>query len=57
MQARDGSFYVLKMVGGKPRKTEVTLGLRTDLELEITKGLTEKDRIVARPTASMAGED
>ncbi len=57
MQARDRSFYVLKMVHGTPRKTHVTLGLRTDLELEIVKGLSEKDRIVARPTASIAGED
>jgi HlyD family secretion protein len=53
MQARDRSFYVLKMVNGEPRKTKVTLGLKTDLELEVANGLTEKDRIVARPTASM----
>ena len=57
MQARDRSFFVLKMVNGAPRKTPVKVGLKTDLELEITKGLTEKDRIVARPTASMAGEE
>jgi HlyD family secretion protein len=55
MQERDGSYYVLKMVKGKPRKTRVTIGLRTDLELEITRGLTKNDLIVARPTVPEVG--
>lgn len=56
MQERDRSYYVLKMVNGKPQKTRVTLGLKTDLELEITRGLSENDVIVARPNTSEARE-
>jgi HlyD family secretion protein len=57
MQERDRSYYVFKMVDGKPHKTRVILGLKTDLELEIARGLNENDLIVARPTASDAGEN
>ncbi len=57
MQERDRSYYVFKMVDGKPHKTRVVLGLKTDLELEIARGLKENDLIVARPTASDSGDN
>jgi len=53
LQAPDRSFYVLKVVDGKMRKQAVTIGLRSDLELEITSGLSENDLIVARPDTTM----
>lgn len=53
MQAPDRSFYVLKVLDGKLKKQPVQIGLRSDLELEIIQGLTEKDVIVARPDADL----
>ena len=53
LQAPDGSYYVFKVVDGKLAKTTVTLGLQSDLELEVTQGLTDKDVIVAAPDATM----
>jgi HlyD family secretion protein len=53
MQAPDGTYYVLKVDGGKLKKQPVKLGLRSDLELEILSGLTDKDLIVARPDTTL----
>jgi HlyD family secretion protein len=53
LQAPDQSFYVLKIVNGKIHEQLVELGLRSDLELEVTDGLSEKDVIVAKPDATM----
>jgi len=53
LQAPDRSFYVLKVVDGRLRKAPVRIGLRSDLELEVTEGLTQSDLIVARPDTSM----
>jgi len=53
LQAPDRSFYVFKIVGGKLKKQPVTLGLRSDLELEVTSGLSPSDTIVAEPDTTM----
>jgi multidrug efflux pump subunit AcrA (membrane-fusion protein) len=53
MQAPDRSFYVFKVVDGRLEKQPVTIGLRSDLDLEVVKGLSEHDLIVAQPDAAM----
>ena len=53
LQAPDRTFYVFKVTGGTLRRQPITLGLRSDLELEVVEGLTTTDRIVARPDATM----
>lgn len=54
LEAPDGSFYVLKVVDGRLGKTPVEIGLRGELELEILKGLSRDDLIVARPDTTMS---
>jgi len=53
LQAPDRSFYVFKHVGGKLKKQPVVIGLRSDLELEVTQGLSAEDVIVAAPDTTM----
>jgi len=53
LQAPDGSFYVFNVVDGRLKKQPVQLGLRSDLEIEVTAGITERDTIVAQPDSSM----
>ncbi|HUW58663.1 MAG TPA: HlyD family efflux transporter periplasmic adaptor subunit [Planctomycetota bacterium] len=53
MQSPEGDYYVFKVVKGKLGKQPVTLGLTSDLELEITGGLTEADTVAAAPDATM----
>ena len=53
LQAPDRTFYVFKVTGGKLQRQPITLGLRSDLELEVVEGLADSDRIVARPDATM----
>lgn len=53
MQDPDGSYYVFKVRNGRLKKQSVKLGFRSDLELEIVEGLTQKDIIVARPDTTM----
>ena len=53
MQNPDRSFYVFKIVAGTLKKQPVTIGLRSDLKLEVTDGLTDKDTLVSRPDATM----
>lgn len=53
LQAADGQFYVFKIEGGKLKKQFVKIGLRSDLLLEITEGLTLKDDIVSTPDANL----
>ncbi|HUU42705.1 MAG TPA: HlyD family efflux transporter periplasmic adaptor subunit [Planctomycetota bacterium] len=53
MQSPDGGYYVLKIEDGKLRKQPITLGLKSDLDLEITSGLTETDVVIAHPDATM----
>ena len=57
LQAPDGSFYVLKIVDDKLVKQAVELGLRSDLELQIAKGLSVNDLIVSTPDTSMKPGD
>ena len=53
LQAPDRSFYVFKIAGGRLKKQPVTIGLRSDLELEVTDGLSPADTIVAEPDTTM----
>ncbi len=53
LQAPDRTYYVFTVERGRLRKQPIELGLRNDLELEVVGGLSEKDRIVARPTSAM----
>jgi len=53
MQAPDRSFYVFKVVGGKLVRQPVTIGLRGDLDMEVTNGLSATDVIVAVPDTKM----
>lgn len=53
LQAPDQTYYVLKVVGRKIRKQPVKLGLRSNLTLEITDGLSENDTLVAKPDTTM----
>lgn len=53
LQDPDRNFYVFKFADGRLVRQGVTIGLRSDLELEITDGLAPSDRIVARPEATM----
>ncbi len=52
LQVPDGAFYVLKVVGGRLVKAPVTLGLRSDLEMEVLSGLSETDVVVATPDST-----
>jgi HlyD family secretion protein len=56
MQAPDRSFYVFNVVDGKLVRQPVTIGLRGDLDMEVTDGLSESDRIVAVPDTKMKEE-
>ena len=57
LQAPDGSFYVFKVANGKLHRQAVELGLRSDLEFQIAKGLTPTDLIVATPNTTMKSGD
>ncbi|MBN1902919.1 HlyD family efflux transporter periplasmic adaptor subunit [Candidatus Sumerlaeota bacterium] len=57
LQSQDGEFYVLKIENGVLKKQIVKLGLKSDLELEITEGLSKDDVIVRAPDASMKQGD
>jgi HlyD family secretion protein len=53
LQEPGGLFYVLKVRDGRLAKQPVEIGLRSDLELEVTDGLSENDGIVSRPDSSL----
>ncbi len=53
LQDTDGNYYVFKVKGKKIYKQIVKIGIKTDTEISITKGLTANDVIVAQPTADM----
>jgi HlyD family secretion protein len=53
LQAPDRSYYVFKISGDRLKRQPVTIGLRGDLELEITSGLSPSDTIVAEPDTTM----
>ena len=53
LQAPDRSYYLLKVVDGALVKTPVTVGLRSDLELEITSGLAAGDVIVKQADTTL----
>ena len=56
-----GRSYVLRVIEKKPgetrtEKTEVTLGLRNDREVEVLTGLEEGSRVVLRPASAIENE-
>jgi len=53
LQAPDRSFYVFKVVDGRLARQPVEIGLRGDLDMEVTTGLSENDLIVAVPDTTM----
>jgi HlyD family secretion protein len=53
MQSPDGAYYVFKVEDGSLKKQIIKIGLKSDLELEVTDGLTAEDLIVARPDTTM----
>ncbi|MHC4662714.1 MAG: efflux RND transporter periplasmic adaptor subunit [Planctomycetota bacterium] len=53
MQAPDGSYYVYGIAAGKLVKKKVTIGLKSDLNLEILSGISDGEKIVAVPDTKM----
>ncbi len=53
LQAQDRSYHVFTVQDEHLQRQPVKLGLKSDLTLEITEGLSETDTIVAKPDASM----
>ena len=53
LQAPDRSFYAFKIADGRLKKQTVEIGLRSDLELEVTDGLDPDDAIVAHPDTTL----
>lgn len=53
LQDVDQTYYVFKVVSGVLSKAPVELGLRGDMTLEVTSGLSDKDTIIATPDATM----
>jgi HlyD family secretion protein len=53
LQAPDRSFYVFKVVDARLVRQPITIGLRGDLDMEVTTGLSENDLIVAVPDTTM----
>ena len=53
LQAPDRSFYVFKVADGKLARQPVEIGLRGDLDMEVTSSLSENDLIVAVPDTTM----
>ena len=53
LQDTQGNYYVFKVQEEKLHKQIVQLGIRTDEKIEIKKGLTVRDTIVAEPDVDM----
>jgi HlyD family secretion protein len=53
VESADRSFYVFKVVDGRLKRQAVRIGIRSDLELEVTEGLSPDDAIVAEPDTTM----
>ena len=53
MQSPEGDHYVFTISAGVLKKQPVKIGLKSDLDLEITEGVTEEDLIIAHPDATM----
>jgi len=53
LQRPDGGHSVLKVSGGRLVETPVEIGLRSDLEMEVTSGLTPADAIVVSPDSTL----
>ncbi len=54
LQDPAGTFYVFAVESGRLARRDVTLGLGSDLELEVLSGLTESDEVLATPDATMS---
>lgn len=55
LQAPDQSFYVFKVSGGVLKHQPVEIGLRNDLQMEVVRGLSEADTLVAAPDTTLSG--
>ncbi|MBX3172407.1 MAG: HlyD family efflux transporter periplasmic adaptor subunit [Candidatus Eremiobacteraeota bacterium] len=53
LQGADGGKLVWKVEGDRLHSQPIEVGLASETELEVTRGLTESDRIVAVPDATM----
>jgi len=53
LQAPDHSYYVFAVKGGRLEQRAIELGLQNDLEIEITGGLSEGERVVRAPDTSL----
>lgn len=53
MQDIDQSYYVFTVMDSSLKKKTITLGLRSDLEMEVLDGLTGQETIVLHPDATM----
>ncbi|MFB3788681.1 MAG: efflux RND transporter periplasmic adaptor subunit [bacterium] len=53
MQDVDQRYYVMAIEQNNLRKKWITLGLKSDLEMEILEGLTEEDTLVLHPDATL----
>lgn len=57
LQKPDRSYYVLKVIDGRLSEQPVEIGLKGDMELEITRGVSESDELVALPETTMRDGD
>jgi HlyD family secretion protein len=53
LQDNQGQYYVFKVRDKRVYKQIIQIGIKTDTEISVIKGLTINDKIVAQPTAGM----
>lgn len=53
LQAPDRSYYVFKVAHDMLYKQNIEIGLRSDIDLEVVKGLSEQDIIVSHPDTTL----
>lgn len=53
LQDNQGRYYVFKVRDKRLYKQIIQIGIKTDTEISVIKGLTINDKIVAQPTADM----
>lgn len=53
LQDKEGQYYVFKVIKKRLKKQIIEIGIMTDQETEIKKGLADQDLIVTQPTADM----
>ncbi len=50
---KSGKSSVFIINGGKANKKEIKIGVKSDIEVEVTEGLTEKDKVILNPSAAI----